>query len=194
MAITSLPDAAIFRDAIQDRPGDLPGDRPNDLAPVKSDCPDPSVTYIYVVTESGQLYAFKPMSLSFKFIGTIDCNWMPGNPFSMAVDRKGVAYVDFTNGEIGRVSTLNARCTHTSYSAAIQGETNFGMGFSTEGGGPAEKLFISGSSTAELSWLDTTTFSLHHVGKSPASAMELTGSGFSDFMESSPISSWAIPR
>src|SRR5262245_59986244 len=69
-------------------------------------CEDAGVTYIYIMTEERELFRFYPPDLSFTFIGPIKCPAPPNTfPFSMAVDRKGIGYVLFGEGDLFAVST-----------------------------------------------------------------------------------------
>jgi hypothetical protein len=152
--------------------------------PVKPDCTDPSVTYIYVVTQSGELVGFDPQTLAFKPRGFLACAANGASPFSMAVDRKGTAYVLYDDGLLYRVSTKDASCQKTKYQPGQQGFGTFGMGFATIGAGPAEQLFVaatmeSGSSLSALATIDTTSFKLSPVSnfKPVQSGVELTGTG-----------------
>ena len=58
------------------------------------------------------------------------------------------------------------------------------MGFSSEAGGPAERLFVmhedgNGVNPSQLGWIDTRTFKLNIVGTTapPLGRSELTGTG-----------------
>ena len=94
--------------------------------PVIHPCPDAGATLIYVIGLSNTLYSFDPSSASFTPVGTIACP-DPETPFSMAVDREGVAYVLFSSGNLYRVSTKTAACTPTPYKGTPG--LLFGMGF-----------------------------------------------------------------
>ena len=99
----------------------------------------------------------------------------------MAVDRKGTAYVEYQSGEIFRVSVLTTECEPTSWLPGTQEFVNFGMGFSTDEGGPAESLYLAGSGWAgespRLGRLDTGTFDLTVLGGLSDPGYELTGTG-----------------
>jgi hypothetical protein len=182
--------------------------------PVINPCPDAAATLIYVIGLSGTLYSFDPTTSSFATIGKIDC---PGagssTPFSMAVDRKGTAYVIFSaqeadGGEPGtglyEVSTKNAECKATKYNAAANGFVTFGMGFVAnldDGGsgeaGEDETLFVSldvgglsPTNNGELATLDTTTFDIAKIAFfSPSPGVpnaELTGTGLGQLFAFSP--------
>jgi len=149
----------------------------------KGDCTDPSIQYVYVVTESAHLYSFHPSTASFALIGTLHCQTY-ATPFSMAVDRNGVAYVVHSDGQLYRVSLANARCDSTPWIPGDQGFLEFGMGYATDLGGPSEKLYVASSglenpigSSTLLGWIDTQSFALHSIGYLGDAGMELTGTG-----------------
>ena len=152
----------------------------------RTDCPDADATYIYVVTAENELFSFYPPDLTFKFIGNLVCPSSNGTtPFSMAVDRRGVAYVLYdVTGELYRVSTATAACVKTSFVTGQQGFQTFGMGFASDVGGAAERLYVSdndlnGSTIRGLGWIDTTSFKLSFIGSfgTEMKRSELTGTG-----------------
>ncbi|MGD0674891.1 MAG: hypothetical protein ABSC94_05695 [Polyangiaceae bacterium] len=180
-------------------------------------CPDAGGTLIYLVSESSALLSFDPVSWTFSRIGSISCPTVgpapgvatncqgpPGSaptPFSMAVDRTGIAYMEFCDGELFRVSTANAACEATGFVAGQQGfATVFGMGFVQDTTDPNETLFVaSGAAGANgepptLASIDTSTFALRVVapfsqtdGGSSAANAELTGTGAGDLYGFFPI-------
>jgi hypothetical protein len=138
-----------------------------------TDCQDAGTTYIYLVSSENALVRFYPPDLSFTTIGTIDCptTTAGATPFSMAVDRQGIAYVLFNDGELFRVSTLTASCKPTAFVAAQGGfPLGFGMGFSSNANDPGETLFVSGNDFSDggsaklLGSIDVFTFNLSTVG------------------------------
>ena len=166
---------------------------PIDAAPRDAnrlDCPDADATLVYVVTASNELYSYFPTDGSFKFISNIACptNGNPNNtPFSMAVDRRGVAYVTFTDNLLYRVSTATGACIGTSFQANQQGFGAFGMGYATNAEGPTESLFVAGTVDSQnpggispgLARIDTNNFVLTKVGNffPDIKQAELTGTG-----------------
>lgn len=194
-----------------DAPGPLPSDggadarrdgavdaAPDVLPPIDAsvereasrlDCTDAGDTFIYVVTTSNELFAFVPPTNQFIPRGTLNCPAAPGaSPFSMAVDRAGVAYVLFRGDErIYRVSTRTAACTATTYVPRQSNFGLFGMGFATIGAGPAEALFVAGSDLPSepdpgatgLARVAVPSFALTPVGQfsQPIQGAELTGTG-----------------
>src|SRR6185295_73512 len=98
------------------RDGGLIGDAlpPLDVRPapdvVRTDCPDAAATLVYTITSSYELQSFDPATGLFRLISRIACPAGDATPFSMAVDRRGIAYVLFTDEHLYRVSTLTGAC------------------------------------------------------------------------------------
>lgn len=183
-------------DAGVDAPKDAPKDTPDapvdafmeaDAPGIKVDCTDPSVTYVYTISNDYQLYAFNPQSGAYTKIGEIACPAPPSaTPFSMAVNRKGTAFILHTDGVIYKVSTKTAKCEKTSFAAGQLGFEQFGMGFATIEQGPEEELFVAAtldafgqSGLSALGKVDTNSFVLSKVGdfKPKQKGAELTGTG-----------------
>jgi len=151
------------------------------------DCAEQGVTYIYVVTSEEELLSFDPALSAFSPIGMLDCPAPLGYPNSMAVDRKGKAYVLFVpEGNLFEVSTATAHCKPTPFVPSQQGFTRFGMGFATDEGGRAETLYVAESHydaaapSKGLGVVDTATFELAFVApfsEPLGQAVELTGNG-----------------
>ena len=152
------------------------------------DCPDADATLVYLITETNQLLSFYPPSAAFTLIGNISCP-SSSTPFSMAVDRRGTAYVEFQDGNLFKVSTATAACAATPFAVGQDNFTSFGMGFSTDQGGPAETLFIAGGALGgsgtilnpnlDLGSIDVTKYVVSDVGPfNPAiNDVELSGTG-----------------
>jgi hypothetical protein len=189
-AIEHAPDGAVVdararetgRDALVDTA--IPGIDAQVRDARRDDCPDGDATLVYVVTEENELLSFNPPAGTFRRIGTLACpTKTPGStPFSMAVDRTGVAYVLFNDGNLFRVSTKTAACIATSFVPGQQGFETFGMGFSSDLGGPAETLFIasdSSSTAVGLASIDVNDFTVTPIGPFDPSITraELTGTG-----------------
>ena len=186
-----LPDGGIVRPG---RDGGVDANVPEVLPPIDAqprdanrlDCPDADATLIYVVTRNNELFSFFPTDGSFKFISKIACPAPPSDtPFSMAVDRRGVAYVLFTDQRLYRVSTATGACIGTSFQPNQGNFSNFGMGYATNAEGPTESLFVAGTgdqgaqSSPGLGRIDTNSFALTPVGKflPDIARAELTGTG-----------------
>jgi len=153
----------------------------SDVPPVV-DCTKQGITYIYLITAENVLYGFYPPDLGLKQIGTIACDDPGGGtPYSMAVDRSGVAYVLFSSGNVFRVSTANASCKPTAFVPHDSDFSRlFGMGFSADTGGPGETLFVASSGApGRLATIALGTFDLSVVGafSNDIGSAELTGTG-----------------
>lgn len=174
-------------DVAKDAPNDAPADTfiPPDAPATKVDCTDPSTKWVYVVTLDEELFYLDPETGKYQLVAKINCPaTFGGTPFSMAVNRKGTAFVLYSNGELFRVSTKTGKCEATPFLAGQQGFDTFGMGFATIDQGPAEELYIaattqSGSTISALGIIDTTTYKVKKVGDfvPPQSGAELTGTG-----------------
>lgn len=124
-------------------------------------CTADGVDLVYVVDEQNDFMSFDPRKLPgdpFTLIGTLSCPTTGGSiqnppgavtPFSMAVDRNGVAWVEYTSGEIFNVSLTDATCTASGYTPRAGGMDLFGMGFVTDAVmADTEKLFQAGGGDA----------------------------------------------
>ncbi len=149
-------------------------------------CADASDTLVYAVTESNRLLRFDPPSGQFTTIGTINCPDPLGrSPFSMAVDRFGVAYVlyaqfqDPSPGSIFRVSLATASCEASQFVPGQDSFNSFGMAFSANDIGTGETLYVASDDTANgrLGAIDETSLVLSEVGSffPAAPAAELSG-------------------
>jgi hypothetical protein len=126
-------------------------------------CTADGVDLVYVVDEQNDFMSFDPRKLPlgqdpFTKIGTLSCpnngtsiQQPPGaaTPFSMSVDRDGVAWVLYSTGELFNVSLTTAACTKANNTINASNMALFGMGFSTDVmGGMTEKLFLAGGGHA----------------------------------------------
>jgi len=120
-------------------------------------CTADGVDLVYVVDEDMHFLSFDPRKLPadpFTMIGTLDCPVTgpsiqipagPVTPFSMSVDNDGIAWVEYSSGEIFNVSLTDASCTATGYVPQAAGMNLFGMGFvSDDPNTDAETLYIVG--------------------------------------------------
>ena len=145
-------------------------------------CTDAGATQIYLITSQNELLAFYPPTLTFTKVGSIAC---PGagtaTPFSMGVDRAGIAYSVFNDGRLFRISTANASCQTTAYQPNQLGFQVFGMGYA--GDQISEKLYAADSDfnnpSKGLATVDTVAFKLGLVGQFQPQLprCELTGTG-----------------
>lgn len=169
-------DAGVDADVIEEPPFDVVF--PD--VPIVTNCADAGTQYIYVITEQNELFSFYPPTLGFSKIGDISCT-SSSTPFSMGVDRSGIAYSVFQDGQLFEISTLNAACKPTTYKPGQAGFSTFGMGFS--GAADAgETLYVAASTNQNprLGMIDTQTFALSVIGAfkpKTSGQCELTGTG-----------------
>lgn len=142
--------------------------------------------FVYVVTETDELVAFDPPTVSFHAIGKLDCPVPSGfHPFSMAVDRAGDAYVlyggDGPNfGRLVKVSTKDASCAATDFNPQYGDFGKFGMGFASKGASPVDDLYVASRTGSNLGRVDVKVdFGLKGIVKfkPEITDAELTGTG-----------------
>lgn len=141
---------------------------------------------VYVVGyEDRGLYSFAPDKLAFKRIGTVSCTKDPKNlPRSMAVDRKGIAWINHLDGRIYKVDTKDASCVDSGYEAPSSAWRTVNMGFASNSPGSSdETLYVvnAGLGTRGLAKIDPNTLKLTPIGDFSGElagiAGELTGTG-----------------
>jgi hypothetical protein len=133
-----------------------------------------------VVMDDKRIYAFDPPSATFTAHGVLACE-DADQAFSMAVDRKGVAFVEFQPlalggaGHLYRVDTKNGACTPTAYKPDPSFD-RFGMGYAANTKNAGETLYLA-SGDGVLAKLDTKTFERTEVGpfSEALGEAELTG-------------------
>ncbi|MBX3216016.1 MAG: hypothetical protein KF850_28510 [Labilithrix sp.] len=130
---------------------------------------------IYVVATDKGFYRFNPQDLKFVRVGTLGCPTTAGT-FSMAIDRRGTAWVEYTDGRIYAVDTRDATCKPTTFQPGQSGFGLFGMGYALNGDDPkaGETLFVAGTGLAAL---DTKSFELDFRGSLTLGRSELTSIG-----------------
>jgi hypothetical protein len=157
----------------------------------RTGCPDADALLVYTITTSYDLQSFNPATNAFTNIGHISCPTNGGpddTPFSMAVDRRGTAYILFQDARIYQVSTATGACIATSYAPGQSNFQLFGMGFATNSSGPTETLYVAGDDQQSplsgqhgangIAKIDPNTFNLTPVTVAPTVVQaELTGTG-----------------
>jgi hypothetical protein len=120
--------------------------------------------FVYVVSSAAELLRFRPKTLEFELIGTIDCPTKSSDstPFSMAVDRNGKAWVNYSGSDAGQiflVDTTTAACEKSPFDrdyAVGKNWKNYGMAFASDGdGGASEHLYLA----------DATSFAVGVLGQ-----------------------------
>ena len=158
-------------------PDRAPVDEGGAFSPVTAPPPDDvecaeTTKQIYVLATDKALYRFYPETMQFVRVGQVACPTGAGT-FSMAIDRHGTAWVEYTDGRVFAVDTSNAKCTPTAFRPGQTGFETFGMGYSLNGDSAnGETLYVSGAGLASL---DTKTFDLTFLGSLTYGRTELTG-------------------
>src|SRR5689334_3482488 len=70
------------------------------------------VELVYLVDSDRRLWSFDPRKLAddpFRQVGVLDCD-STTTPFSMAIDRTGIAWVLYNDGQVFRASIIDASC------------------------------------------------------------------------------------
>jgi hypothetical protein len=133
---------------------------------------------VYLVSKDAKLYSFDPRRsgmAAYDLIGPLKCD-RHSNPQSMAVDRKGVAWVFYDSRKLYRVSTADASCTPTSYEHPTW-QNMLGMGFtSMSPGSDDEQLYIM-SPGFGLATIQFPNLGVNQLGSSDINSAELTGGG-----------------
>ena len=130
---------------------------------------------IYVVDARNRLLSFDPRKLpgdALHLIGRLNCT-TTSTPNSMAIDRKGVAWLGYQNGKVYRASIINAHCDSKGWKPTGNTTRVFGMGYVTKGPRTEEELlFVAGGDddpayslatidTEQKSWNPIASISIH---------------------------------
>lgn len=149
-------------------------------------CAVHDVELIYLIDEANNLMSFDPKRLPgdpFHTVGKLICETR-GRPFSMAVDRRGIAWIVYDSGNVYRVSIIDGRCTPSGFHNEEGAPLVFGMGFASDGPkSERETLFIAAADkTHRFGQLDTTPdvprlVALPNLPAKPDQNPELSGTG-----------------
>src|SRR5687767_14587271 len=172
-----------------DESGSLGSTESGDPSAANADGCSEEAKQVYVVSEQYDLYKFEPDKLAFTKIGRLACPASGATPNSMAVDRSGTAWVNYSDGRLFKVSTKDAKCTATSFQPGQSGMVKFGMAFASNAAGSQdETLFVSGIQDSSfndggkgLAKIDLASLKLTPVsdydGALAKKGAELTGTG-----------------
>jgi hypothetical protein len=162
-------------------------DAPPDVPVVIDECADAGTQYIYLITQENELFSFYPPDGTLNDIGPINCP-SGSTPFSMGVNRAGIAYSVFSDGNLFTFSTAHPdQCQATPYVPTKIGNGNtFGMGFSADVADGGESLYIASDDPQTgpikpeiLGTIDVNTFTLSAIDpfSQIIGSAELTGTG-----------------
>lgn len=144
---------------------------------------------VYLVDKNNAFLSFNPglfgQAAALNVVGTLSCPARAGGrPFSMAVDRSAIAWVNYDTAQVFAANiTGGLSCNATAFS--VQRNIGlFGMGFvSNAAGSTAETLFIAGhpptgaGSMAQLATMTLPSTTLSATIATLNGAPELTGTG-----------------
>lgn len=143
--------------------------------------------WVYLLGEGRELVKFDPGTLTLTDIGQLDCPAQGGpavptpDPFSMAVDRSGFAWVLYSDGTLFHMDVKTAHCTATSYQPKqLTAFELFGMGFvSDQPGSQSEHLYLGAYGGDGIATLDVSTLKVERVGyyNGVSGPAEMTGTG-----------------
>lgn len=163
-------------------------------------CDDATKASIYILGVNKQFARFEPQTSTLTVLGTLSCPGQSGfgSTFSMAVDRKGIAWVLFADGNVFHVDTKTVACTATTFAPCQNNFCSFGMGFVSDAPGSAEEtLYVSGVYNTPpglgLARVDTASLALVPIADYDLLAgkgAELTGTGDArlfGYFQDSPI-------
>ncbi|WP_437310610.1 hypothetical protein [Sorangium sp. So ce388] len=158
-----------------------------DPPPNSSVGPCSDVTHhIYLVSRFHEFFSFHPAHLELHRIGKLRCG--AGSPFSMAVDRNGIAWIATWEGLVLRLDIATGACEATPYRVG-DGEPfrNFGMAFVADGVPDQETLYVreggfhleadAVSPVRTLGIFDTQASTVLPVGEGAGANGDLTGTG-----------------
>ena len=167
--------------------GTIGGNDPNTMggAGNQSGCSD-AAKLVYVVDDSNELFSYDPGASKFAKIGDLNCPAGSETPNSMAVDRSGTAWVNFSEGSLFKVSTADASCQATTYQKQQGGFIRFGMAFANDSASTdKETLYVVGIEGVNggkgLAKIDLNSMTLTKIGDFSGDLQgqgaELTGTG-----------------
>lgn len=122
---------AATQESTQDSTGVLFDLGASDLPAPTSPCPcEPGTDDIFLLSNLAELWRFRPATADFERIGGFDCPGFSNVTFSLAVDHRGRAFVEYqTTGDIYRVDTEDPTCVDFGYAPPTAEPRRFGLGF-----------------------------------------------------------------
>jgi hypothetical protein len=122
-------------------------------------CATQGAALVYLVDHDNELLSFDPEQLAaepFHVVAKLACPGESSRPFSMAVQRTGIAWVMFDDGQLFRVSIVDGHCAAAPFERDHAPAT-FGMGFTHTGSGSdGETLYTVNSGPGAFGTLDVT--------------------------------------
>jgi hypothetical protein len=154
------------------------------------ECPDIEVPLddgIFVLSNDAELWKYFPEENMFAMLGELSCGMF--DTFSMAVDRLGFAWIQFSGGDLRKVSVSDlTQCDDPGYTQGQMGVNNFGMAFvSNSISDPCDRIygntwngippFSEGVNVGDFITIDPDSLLLSKLGKTNFNGAEVTGTG-----------------
>ena len=151
-------------------------------------CPEIEVPLddgIFVLSITAELWKYFPETNNFQQLGPIGCD-LPPSTFSMAVDRLGFAWVQFSDGQLRKVAVTNVDdCTDPGYQVGQMGITTFGMAFVSNSAADAcDRIYgndasgiAEGNAISDFFAIDPVSLDIIPISKSDYGTAELSGTG-----------------
>lgn len=104
-----------------------------DLGGPTTACPcEQAVSDVVLLSSDGVLWRYDPASREFDALGGFDCPVFSSTSFSLAVDHRGVAWVELeATGDLYTVDLHDLACTDPGYAPPVAEPRRFGLGFAT---------------------------------------------------------------
>jgi hypothetical protein len=133
---------------------------------------------IYLVSSDADLIRFTPETEDFQIVTRLKCGNPDTLPTSMAIDRRGTAWIRYDDEALITASIKDGSCAITKFTPQL-GFRKFGMGFVASAG--TDVLFLADSAGKGLATLNTKTLATQLVGPFTGEFFgkkaELTGTG-----------------
>lgn len=153
-------------------------------------CPDLEVPLddgVFVLSNDAKLWKYFPLENTFVSLGSLSCGMT--NTFSMAVDRLGFAWIQFSDGDLRTVPVNDlTQCSDPGYAPGQMGVFNFGMAFvSNSAADPCDRIygntwngippFSESPNAGTFLGIDPDTLQVGKIGNTNFNGAEVTGTG-----------------
>jgi len=142
---------------------------------------------IVVLSDESELWTYTPQLNTFEYLGDVICQ--ADKPYSLAIDRSGVAWIQFASD--GQVYTFDpkhpAPCEFAGVFAKPAGFEYFGLSFASNGPGTCDRLYLmnysgdgpfaEGPGLGALGVCDPGTLEVTNLGPTDYDGGELAGTG-----------------
>lgn len=142
---------------------------------------------IVVLSDESELWTYTPSSNIFNYLTDVICQ--ADKPYSMAIDRAGVAWIQYaSDGEVYTFDPKNpAPCQFAGVFAKPAGFNYFGLSFASDGPGTCDQLYLlnysgegpfsEGPGLGALGTCDPQTLVVTNLGPTDYDGGELAGTG-----------------